>query len=144
MVQSHSPAELTAVQRPCRMAVLAAVVFVMTMVPKIPIPLGYANLVEGAILLIALGFPRRDAALRRPGVGPDRSFGRLCGLGSSHLHYQRVYGLRRHLDVGRPDFFRRRPLHRSYSAQFFAGFDVGRGGLHSGGGPCFTEALPSD
>ena len=63
MAQSHFPAALTAVQRLCRMAVLAAVVFVMTMVPKIPIPLGYANLSEAAILLIALGFPRRDAAL---------------------------------------------------------------------------------
>lgn len=63
MAQSHSPAALTAVQRLCRMAVLAAVVFVMTMVPKIPIPQGYANLGEAAILLIALGFPRRDAAL---------------------------------------------------------------------------------
>ncbi len=62
-MQSDAPTELTALRRLCRMAVLAAVVFVMTMVPKIPIPLGYANLGEAAILLIALRFPRRDAAL---------------------------------------------------------------------------------
>jgi uncharacterized membrane protein len=53
----------TAVQRLCRTAIMAAAVFVMTMFPKIPIPLGYANLGEAVIFLISVRFNRREAAL---------------------------------------------------------------------------------
>lgn len=135
MVQSHSPAELTAVQRLCRMAVLAAVVFVMTMVPKIPIPLGYANLGEAAILLIALGFPRRDAAL-------------AAGLGSALtdlLGGYAVWAVPTFIIKGFMAFVVTLTSGgRTFSdgglstgrilLSFFVGFDVGRGGLHSGGG----------
>ncbi len=53
----------SAVQRLCRTAIMAAAVFVMTMFPKIPIPLGYANLGETVIFLVSVRFSRREAAL---------------------------------------------------------------------------------
>ena len=46
----------------CFAAVLAALVFVMTYVPRIPIPLGYAHLGDAVIFLSYAYFNRRDAA----------------------------------------------------------------------------------
>ena len=47
----------------CLSAVLAAIVFIMTFVPRIPIPLGYAHLGDAVIFLSFLYFNRREAAL---------------------------------------------------------------------------------
>lgn len=47
----------------CLSAVLAAVVFIMTFVPRISIPLGYAHLGDAVIFLSFLYFNRREAAL---------------------------------------------------------------------------------
>lgn len=44
-------------------AVAAAVIFVMTFVPKIPIPLGYAHLGDAVIFIAALFLPHRQAGL---------------------------------------------------------------------------------
>ena len=46
----------------CFAAVLAALVFVMTYVPRIPISLGYAHLGDAVIFLSYAYFNRRDAA----------------------------------------------------------------------------------
>lgn len=47
----------------CITAVLAAFVFIMTYVPKIPIPLGYAHLGDAVIYLLFLFIGRRQAGL---------------------------------------------------------------------------------
>lgn len=47
----------------CITAVLAAFVFIMTFVPKIPIPLGYAHLGDAVIYLLVLFIGRREACL---------------------------------------------------------------------------------
>lgn len=47
----------------CITAVLTAVVFIMTFVPKIPIPLGYAHLGDAVIFLTILFTGRKNAAL---------------------------------------------------------------------------------
>ena len=47
----------------CLTAVLAAFVFIMTFVPKIPIPLGYAHLGDAVIYLLVLFISRREACL---------------------------------------------------------------------------------
>ena len=47
----------------CLSAVHAAVVFIMTFIPRIPIPLGYAHLGDAVIFLSFLYFNRREAAL---------------------------------------------------------------------------------
>ncbi|KMO86800.1 membrane protein [Megasphaera cerevisiae DSM 20462] len=47
----------------CTAAVLAALVFVMTFVPRIPIPLGYAHLGDAVIYLTVLFAGRRESAL---------------------------------------------------------------------------------
>lgn len=44
----------------CITAVMATVVFLLTFIPKIPIPLGYAHLGDGAIFLIILLVGRRQ------------------------------------------------------------------------------------
>jgi len=45
----------------CLTAVMTAVVFFMTFVPKIPIPLGYAHLGDAAIFLLVVIAGRREA-----------------------------------------------------------------------------------
>lgn len=47
-------------QELCVTAVMSAVVFLMTFVPKIPIPLGYAHLGDAAIFLIVLLVGKRQ------------------------------------------------------------------------------------
>lgn len=47
----------------CEVAVMSAVVFLATFVPKIPIPLGYAHLGDAAIFLIAMKYSRRVGIL---------------------------------------------------------------------------------
>ena len=47
----------------CYAAVLTALVFVLTFVPKIPIPLGYAHLGDAIIFASVLFSTRRQAAL---------------------------------------------------------------------------------
>ncbi len=47
----------------CVTAVLAALIFVLTYVPKIPIPLGYAHLGDAAIFLTILFANKRNSAL---------------------------------------------------------------------------------
>ena len=50
----------------CLIAVLAAIVFVMTVVPRVPIPLGYAHLGDAAIMLAAYyGERKTEPWLRR-------------------------------------------------------------------------------
>lgn len=44
----------------CLTAIMTAVVFLMTFVPKIPIPLGYAHLGDAAIFLLVLLAGRRE------------------------------------------------------------------------------------
>lgn len=45
----------------CLTAVLAAFVFIMTFLPKIPIPLGYAHLGDAVIYLLVLFIGRKEA-----------------------------------------------------------------------------------
>ena len=47
----------------CLTAVMTALVFVATFVPKIPIPLGYAHLGDAVIFLLVLFLPQRNALL---------------------------------------------------------------------------------
>ncbi len=47
----------------CITAVMTAVVFLATFIPRIPIPLGYAHLGDAAIFLIVLSLGRREALL---------------------------------------------------------------------------------
>ena len=47
----------------CLIAVLAAIVFVMTVVPRVPIPLGYAHLGDAAIMLVAYYGGKKNGAL---------------------------------------------------------------------------------
>lgn len=47
----------------CITAVMAALVFIMTIVPRIPIPLGYAHLGDAVIFLVVLYIGRREGAL---------------------------------------------------------------------------------
>lgn len=44
-------------------ALVTAIIFIMTYVPKIPFPFGYAHLGDAMIFVAALFFPRRQAAL---------------------------------------------------------------------------------
>ena len=44
-------------------AAAAALIFVVTLFVKVPIPLGYANLGDGVIFLAAVFLPRKEAAL---------------------------------------------------------------------------------
>lgn len=47
----------------CQAAVMAAFICIMTLVPKIPIPLGYAHLGDAAIFLMVLYVGRREGAI---------------------------------------------------------------------------------
>lgn len=47
----------------CLAAVMTAVVFLATFIPRIPIPLGYAHLGDAAIFLMVLLLPKRPALL---------------------------------------------------------------------------------
>ena len=47
----------------CLAAVMTALVFVATFVPKIPIPLGYAHLGDAVIFILILTIPRKDALI---------------------------------------------------------------------------------
>ena len=68
MVSSTSPAAVQ--QRPAFTAreltvtaVMTALVFLATFVPRIPIPLGYAHLGDAVIFLLALSIGRREALI---------------------------------------------------------------------------------
>ncbi|GEM_PF-155955 len=47
----------------CLCAIMSTIVFLMTFIPKIPIPLGYAHIGDAAIFLIVLLAPKRPALL---------------------------------------------------------------------------------
>ena len=47
----------------CLCAIMSTIVFLLTFIPKIPIPLGYAHIGDAAIFLIALLAPKRPALL---------------------------------------------------------------------------------
>ena len=47
----------------CLTALFTAIVFVMTFVPKIPIPLGYAHLGDAAVLLAVVLLGRKQGAV---------------------------------------------------------------------------------
>ena len=47
----------------CRTAVMAALICILTMVPRIPIPLGYAHLGDAAIFLVVLFAGRKEGAM---------------------------------------------------------------------------------
>ena len=47
----------------CRTAVMAALICILTMVPRIPIPLGYAHLGDAAIFLVVLFVGRKEGAM---------------------------------------------------------------------------------
>ena len=47
----------------CITAVMAALICILTMIPRVPIPLGYAHLGDAAIFLIALYVGRREGAI---------------------------------------------------------------------------------
>ena len=47
----------------CLTALFTAIVFVMTFVPKIPIPLGYAHLGDAAVLLAVVLLGRKQGAI---------------------------------------------------------------------------------
>ena len=47
----------------CKTALCTAIVFLMTFVPRIPIPLGYAHLGDAVIFLLILVLPKRPAAV---------------------------------------------------------------------------------
>ena len=64
----HAPKDLShqtkwTTQSICLTAVMTALVFLTTFVPRIPIPLGYAHLGDAAIFLLVLLLPRRPAFL---------------------------------------------------------------------------------
>ena len=54
----------------CYAAVLTALVFILTFVPRIPIPLGYAHLGDAVIFASVLFSSRRQAAVAAPSVRP--------------------------------------------------------------------------
>ena len=58
---SHRP--LLTTRELCVTAVMTALVFVATFVPRIPIPLGYAHLGDAVIFLLAISIERREAFL---------------------------------------------------------------------------------
>lgn len=60
---SSSSSTSFTVRELCLAAVMAAVVFLATFVPRIPIPLGYAHLGDAVIFLLALSIGRRDALI---------------------------------------------------------------------------------
>lgn len=59
----NAQAQTISVKTLCLTAILAAFVFLMTFVPKIPIPLGYAHLGDAVIYLLVLFIGRREACL---------------------------------------------------------------------------------
>ena len=70
MISTTSTAAAGAQQRPAFTAreltvtaVMTALVFLATFVPRIPIPLGYAHLGDAVIFLLALSIGRRDALI---------------------------------------------------------------------------------
>ena len=70
MISTTSPAAARAQQRPAFTAreltvtaVMTALVFLATFVPRIPIPLGYAHLGDAVIFLLALSIGRREALI---------------------------------------------------------------------------------
>ena len=53
----------------CLTSLFTAIVFVMTFVPKIPIPLGYAHLGDAAVLLAVVLLGRKQGAIAGTVVG---------------------------------------------------------------------------
>ena len=60
---SSSSSTSFTVRELCLAAVMAAVVFLATFVPRIPIPLGYAHLGDAAIFLMVLFLGRRETLI---------------------------------------------------------------------------------
>ncbi len=57
----HTEKTCWSIREICLAAVMTAVVFLATFVPRIPIPLGYAHLGDAAIFLLVLLLPKRPA-----------------------------------------------------------------------------------
>ena len=60
MAYTHASSIGLSTKQLCVAAVMSAFVFLMTIVPRIPIPLGYAHLGDAAIFLIVLFVGRRE------------------------------------------------------------------------------------
>lgn len=77
----------------CLAAVMAAVVFLATFVPRIPIPLGYAHLGDAAIFLMVLFLGHREtliaACFGSSTLGPARRF---PALDRANHHHQVLHG----------------------------------------------------
>ena len=63
MASSVHPSSSFTTRELCLAAVMAAVVFLATFVPRIPIPLGYAHLGDAAIFLMVLFCGRRETLI---------------------------------------------------------------------------------
>lgn len=63
MSTSHAFQMHLSTRQLCVAAVMSAVVFLMTVVPRVPIPLGYAHLGDAAIFLAVLFVGRREGIL---------------------------------------------------------------------------------
>jgi len=61
MFSIHTQTKHIGAHELCVTAVMTALVFVATFVPRIPIPLGYAHLGDAVIFLLVVLLPRRDA-----------------------------------------------------------------------------------
>ena len=84
---------------------MAAIVFVATFVPKIPIPLGYAHLGDAAIFLIVFVCGRKIGILSGMiGVCACRFIGRFSNLDFTDDFYQSGNG-RNFLQTARQKYF---------------------------------------
>ena len=63
MIHTHTASSGLSTRQLCVAAVMGTCVFLMTIVPRIPIPLGYAHLGDAAIFLIVLLVGRREGIL---------------------------------------------------------------------------------
>lgn len=63
MAASHVSKVQLSTRQLCMTAVMGAFVFLMTFVPKVPIPLGYAHLGDAAIFFVVLFVGRREGIL---------------------------------------------------------------------------------
>ena len=63
MTQFHASQIRLSTRQLCIAAVMGAFVFLMTIVPRVPIPLGYAHLGDAAIFLVVLFVGRREGIL---------------------------------------------------------------------------------
>ncbi len=63
MAKFHASQISLSTRQLCITAVMGAFVFLMTIVPRVPIPLGYAHLGDAAIFLVVLFVGRREGIL---------------------------------------------------------------------------------